>query len=199
MTRSAVSETIEPQTHTNAASPPRAFAQGTGVVLQVVGGILLFSSCCVCSVMGSWDPTMTRSDAMQTYSHNPEVGYTFGQMLQQPGKLGVALHVATCTAGGLGMMVFGLGLQAEKRRSGWGAVVATAATALFLLAAAVLLWTGDGAWAYRIWNLAVLLVVAVLCGFSVVALRQMLRCPPPADLYTVPADYDPKKDMHGGH
>ena len=176
--------------------PPRAFAQGTGVLLQVIGGILFFSSCCVCSAFGSWDPTMTRGQALNAYAEDETPGYTFATMFDQPGQAGVALHVAFSTVGGLGMMVFGLGLQAEKRKSGWGAVIACAATTAVVAVAAVFLWSGDASWGYRLWNLVVMLVTAVLTGFSIAALRQMLRNPPPDDLYTVPHDFDPKKPDH---
>ena len=178
------------------APPVRAFAQGAGVLMQIVGGVLFFGSCCVCSALGAWDPTMSRGEAIRTYAADPTVGYSLRSMLEHPNRAGVALLIAASTVGGLGMLVFGLGLQAEKRRAGWGAAITTWLLAAAMVVAGVLLWSGPGGWGYRIWNAVMLPLTVLLAGFATVALRQMRRHPPPDDLYTVPADYDPKQDTH---
>jgi hypothetical protein len=88
--------------------------------------------------------------------------------------------------GGLALASFGLGLQAERRRSAWGAVVTAAVMLTALLAAGVALWMGGAPWLVRIWHALLLVLIAILAGFSVAALRQILADPPPAGVDVIP-------------
>ena len=96
--------------------------------------------------------------------------------------------------GGLALIVFGLGLQSEKPRSGWGALITSAALLAVLIVAGIALWTGGASAASLLWHAVMSLVVAVLIGFAIVALREMRANPPSGALHMVPHDYDPKKD-----
>ena len=184
---------------------PRAFAQGTGILLQTVGGILFLSSCCVCSSSFLWDPQWSLIQA-QRFLEDQEHGQQQGdgaswfpsQRLGGPAKFGLMLMVMFTTVGGLAMAVFGLGLQAEKPASGWAALVTNGVFLLVLIVAGAALWSGQASPAVRVWHGIVSMVVIVLLGFTITALRQMIAHPPPGDLQVVPADYDPRDDLAEG-
>ncbi len=171
--------------------PPRAFAQGTGLLLQLVGGALFFSTCFVCLTSGIWDPISERrviTDASALPSR-------WESLLSNTGKVGFMLLIMSSTVGGLALMVFGLGLQAEKRRAGWAAFIANLLLAVVLLTAAVLLWIGPASFVARIWASLLTLIVLALLGFTVAALRQIIADPPSGELHTVPHDFDPKRHL----
>jgi hypothetical protein len=178
------------------APPVRAFAQGTGVLLQVAGMILFLHSCCICSAAVQWDKPPTRGqtqrqlDELARDDRQQDVLLTIRRSLDEPGKAGRTLTVVLTTVGGLALAVFGLGLQSDKPRAAWGAVIAAMAWLLALLGTGVLLWWGDSSWTMRLWHAALLLTSAVLVGFTIVALRQVRRHPPPPGLDILPPDFE---------
>ena len=171
--------------------PPRAFAQGTGLLLQVVGAAMFFSSGCVCTTAFLWDPISARPQPQPVASLEPQS--LVERATREPGKWGLMLMVTGSAVGGLALMVFGLGLQSEKPNSGWGALVSNALVLAALVVAGVGLWTGEASVLTRVWHSAELLVVLLLLGFTVRALREMLADPPSGDLHLVPAGEDPKR------
>ncbi len=177
--------------------PPRAFAQGVGVLLQTVGMVLFLSTCCVCSVAGAWDPTMDRAEVLNLIQTDQPVGVTLLGLLDQPGRAGVMLTVMFTTVGGLAMAGFGLGLQAQKPKSGWGAFVTNVLMLSVLIVAGVGLWVGQASWVARVWHALLTVLVAVLTGFAWVALKQMIANPPPADIEVLPKDFEvPSRYKH---
>ena len=172
----------------SAARPslPRAFAQGTGVVLQTVGMILFLSTCCVCSLTSLWDPGASRGETVENFRRGGPGLVTLRTLPQTPAQTGYMLLVMFTTVGGLALASFGLGLQAERRRSAWGALATTGVMLASLLAGGVALWAGGAPWAVRAWHAGLLLVVAALAGFCAAALRQVMADPPPPDVDVVP-------------
>lgn len=166
--------------------PPRAFAQGTGIVLQTAGMLLFLSSCCVCSLTGLWDPVSTPAQTIEQMRSGEPVITTVDRLFTDPARAGYMLHAVGSTVGGLAMAVFGLGLQAERRRAGWGAFISATATYGVLMTAWVCLWLGDAGIATKIWNLTLVFAVIVLVGFAWFALQQVRATPPPADIDVVP-------------
>ena len=186
--------------HDKVGGPPRAFAQGTGILLQTVGGILFLSSCCVCSSAFLWDPqwSLIQAQGFQEQQQGDGESLFPAHRLGEPARFGLMLMVMFTTVGGLAMMVFGLGLQAEKPASGWAALVTNVLFLLILIAAGAALWSGQASWAVRVWHGIVSVVVMVLLGFTITALRQMIAHPPSGDQHVVPADYDPREDLAEG-
>lgn len=107
-------------------------------------------------------------------------------LLRHPARTGLMLTVVTMTMGGLALATFGLGLQADRMRAAWGAVITNIAMALLLFAAGAGLWMGDGSWFARTGHGAVLLTTLLLLGFTFAALKQVRAAPPPVDVDIVP-------------
>lgn len=168
---------------------PRAFAQGTGIVLQTVGVLLLLSTCCICAVSGAWLPTKDRGQVMQEMSL-PQPAPAPTPLWRDPARFSAVVMVFLLAAGGLAMAAFGLGMQSERLAAAWGAVLTCALLLLLTLAAGVALWLGDGHPLPRLWNAAMVLLLAVLTGFSWAGLRQIQRHPPPPYDATLPRDFD---------
>jgi len=160
------------------SSPPRAFAQGVGLLCQTFGVLLFLSSCCVCSLSGAWDQPIIRP---------PQV-VTLGTLLERPDAWAAMLTVFTATLAGLALAAFGLGLQADRRAAPLGTLVTTLTALILLLIAAAALWFDDGTWPMRLWNGLLLLLFATLTPFAFAARRQFCADPPAADVDIVPPD-----------
>ena len=170
--------------------PPRAFAQGTGVLLQTVGVIFFLSTCLVCSLSGLWDPPRSPSEVLpdaQTFVADDQQT-RLRDLIEHPGKTGVMLTVMGTTIGGLAMAVFGLGLQSEQPRAAWGALTATVSLTLVLIVASIGLWVGHASMLTRFWHLLLVMVTLVLVGFCVGALKQVLANPPPHEFNVMPGE-----------
>lgn len=168
---------------------PRRFAQGTGLVLQTFGGLLFLSTCLICFTAFEWDPIQGRS--VQT----AEPISRLESIVHDPARFGFLLMVVTSSVGGLALMVFGLGLQSEKRRAGWAALIANVLQLFLLLSATVLMWTGSASILACLWSALLTVITAILLLFTIAALRQFIAHPPPDTLHTVPHDFDPKRDL----
>lgn len=167
--------------------PPRAFAQGTGVMLQTVGMILFLSSCLICSLSSWWHPMQDRGEVIeQVRTGQTTGGNLLRDIRERPVEAGYAMTVIFSTVGGLGLAVFGLGLQAERRRAGVAAMVTASILLFILLIAGALLWHGGAAWPARILHGLLTFTVAVVALFTWHAMRQVLADPPPADIDIVP-------------
>lgn len=161
---------------------PRAFAQGTGVMLQSVGVLFFVSTCCVCSLSGLWDPALAPAEVLPLlHELDTQQQTRIADMIQQPAKTGVMLTVMGTTVGGLAMAVFGLGLQSEKPRAACAAMITTLLLLLLLLIAGVGLWTGAASMAARLWHLVLFMLTLVMTGFCAAALKQVIANPPPAE------------------
>ncbi|MEX0778016.1 MAG: hypothetical protein WD042_20120 [Phycisphaeraceae bacterium] len=178
------------------APSPRAFAQGVGVLLQTVGMVLCLSTCCICAGYSYAVPTLTRGQVeRQTEQAGDKTQpgdaiYRWRDLTSDPGKAGLTAMVMFTTVGGLALASFGLGLQSEKPRSAWGALISAGLMTIVLLACGVGLWLGHASLLARLWHAGLLVAMLLLVGFSAAAVRQMRRFPPPVDLYTVPRDFD---------
>jgi len=181
---------LAPPEHEPASQAPRAFAQGTGLVLQSVGLVLFLSTCCVCGFAGQWDPVPSHGQILEGYRHAPPQSWSLGNLAEHPSRAGMMLMAMFMTIGGLAMLVFGLGMQSLKRGAALGALVTVTASLVIVAVAGVGLWVGGGAWVARAWHAVVLLVTIGLLPLTAVAWKQMRSNPPPADLYVLPADFD---------
>lgn len=169
--------------------PPRAFAQGTGVVLQTVGMVLFLSTCCVCSTSFLWDPVLPPAEAIEQAARRraPEqgAGWRLSRLVADPGRTSLMLVVMSMTIGGLALASLGLGLQADRRHAAAGAVACVLVLIVVLALAAPGLWR-HGGWPARIWHAILFLAMAVLLPMVAAALRQVRRHPPPTDVDVVP-------------
>ena len=183
-------------THADAPepTPPRAFAQGTGVLLQTIGMVMFLSTCCVCSLAGLWDPMLSRPQIIEQLRQNQPIGVTLADLLDQPAQAGAMLMVMLMTVGGLAMAGFGLGLQSDRPRSA-GAAMATNLLLLAVLAlAGTGIWVGDSSWLMRVWHGLFVVMVLTATGFTWVALREVRASPPPPP---PPAPPLPPSSGHG--
>ena len=177
--------------------PVRAFAQGTGVMLQVVGIILFLVTSCMCVFAKVWDPPISKDAAKETLEKEADPLAALLAIAQQPDRLGKFLTVVISSVAGLSLAVFGLGLQSDKPRAAWGAVTTAIIWLAALLTGGVLLWTGGGTIAMRIWNMLLALLAALVVAFAIAALKQILRHPPPKGLEVLPPDFEiPKGFRH---
>jgi len=176
-----------PSDTSSSAPPPRAFAQGTGVVLQTVGMVFLLATCCVCSMTFLWDPAPPRGAVQNPVPQS--LAESFSAMLADPGRSGLMLTIVALNVGGLSLAVFGLGLQSEKRRAAWGATITIVLLTVALLVAGVGLWWGEATLHARFWHALVMLLTLALWPFIIVALRQVITHPPPADVEVLPPDF----------
>lgn len=149
------------------------------MVLQWVGIVLFLSSCCIGSTAGLWDPVWSRARTWQELEKNPSPDVTLGQLVHDPPKAAVALMVGFVPIGGLALAVFGLGLQADKPRAAWGAVLANTGLFVVLLVAGVALWIAEGPAMLRAWHALLTLLTAALFIFTFKALGQVRADPPP--------------------
>jgi len=167
--------------------PPRAFAQGTGVMLQTVGMVLFLSSCLICSLSSWWHPMQDRGEVIEQVRTGQTTGGNFLRDIRdRPVEAGYAMTVIFSTVGGLGLAVFGLGLQAERRRAGIAAMVTATILMVILILAGALLWRGGAGWPARILHGVLTTTVAIVTMFTWYAMRQVLADPPPVDIDVVP-------------
>ncbi|MCC6580319.1 MAG: phage holin family protein [Phycisphaeraceae bacterium] len=172
--------------------PPRAFAQGVGLLLQTCGVLMFLTTCCLCASSFLWDPIRSPGEAvdqtprdLQRLSQSPRV-IAWRDLASDPGKNGLMLTIVTMTVGGLALASFGLGLQADRAAASLGAMLSAAAMTLVLLAAGAGLWLGEASPATRLGHGVVFALVAILLAFTIGAWRQVRRQPPPADVDVIP-------------
>lgn len=167
-------------------APPRAFAQGTGILLQTVGVLLFLSSCCIFSLTGIWSPVQPDPQTIESIRTNttPEPGLR--GKLREPAAAGYMVTALATSAGGLALAVFGLGLQADRRRASAGAAFSSVTMTLLLLVAGALLWIGGAGVIAKLWNLALLAIAGLLVAFSIAAQRNVRANPPPPNVDIVP-------------
>jgi hypothetical protein len=176
--------------------PPRAFAQGTGVFLQIVGMTLFLTTCCVCSSSGLWDPPMSKDETQEKLDQKQDPVITARRLFADPATAGLSLMVVFSTIGGLALAVFGLGLQSDKPRAAWAAVATAAVWLAILIGAGACLWIGGATVVAKVWNALLLLVATIMLGFTVAALRQVRQHPPPPGLEILPPDFEIPRFRH---
>ncbi len=177
--------------------PPRAFAQGTGVLLQIVGVILFLTTCCVCSSSGLWEDVMTAQQAERKVHEKEDIVITFRKMLDEPGRAGASIMVVFSTVCGLALAGFGLGLQADKPRASIGALVSACAWLFSLILAGVCLWIGQASSFARGVNAGFCVISIIVLCFTVAARREVRANPPPPGLDVLPPDFEiPKYGRH---
>lgn len=119
---------------TDAPPPnPRAFAQATGFVFQIVGMILLCGGCCFGPVVGWFqgEQPAAPADVAAWIRNSPT-----HQLL-------VAACIIANGVAGLALAVFGMGLQQERKSSGTGALIAACVlSAVYVGCAVVAIVTG---------------------------------------------------------
>jgi hypothetical protein len=180
-----------------APTPPRAFAQGVGVVLQGLGVIMALTNCCICSLGGLWDPNLTSHEARQVMADQPEVITDPGSYLRDPVRAAGAATLLLATIGGLGLAAFGLGMQADRPRPAYAALATNLLLAAVFLAAGVALWTADAGWWLRSWHALLTLLALLALPFTIGATVQVVRHPPPPVDETLPPGFDVRDVLAG--
>jgi len=166
--------------------PPRAFAQGAGVVMQTVGAILFFSSCCICLSTGAWEPLAPREQVLSELAHGERPGVSLRTLIDRPAAAGYMLTAVTATVGGLSICVLGLGLQADRRRAALAQLLVTVFVTLILFLGATALWLGGAPLMVRLWNHVLVMVMTLLTIMAFAAYREVVAAPPPADIDIIP-------------
>jgi len=179
-------------TSTDVSTPPspRAMTRGTGLLLQTMGFVLFVSTCCICALAGRWDPVLSREVVLEQQRDGTAFDWSLADLASQPDRAGMMLLAMFMTVGGLAFLVFGLGMQSEKRGSATGAALTTALAILILVVSGTGLWIGGATWAALAWHAVLTVVVLAVAPLVVASWRQMANNPPDPDLYDVPADFD---------
>lgn len=178
-------------------APPRAFAQGLGVVLQAVGGLLFLVNCCVCSLSGLWNPNLTPEQAWHIRATTPEAIDDPAVFLRDPARLSVTVVVLVGTVGGLALATLGLGMQTDRAPAATAAAALATGLAVLFAGATWGLWRGDVPWFFRLWHAGGLLALLVLTPMTWAAWRQVRRHPPPPPDSSVPPGFDVRDVLAG--
>lgn len=164
---------------------PRAFAQASGLVLQVIGVILALGTCCWWSFAGLTDERIRPTS--QPDSLRDIVRASDGSRLWSMSAVCVSF------VGGLALAALGLGLQAEKRRSGAAASAVAGMGALFWFAYFGYALTYGAGIGSLVWSLLMLVAWGLCAVLAVISADELRRNPPPADLGKAPADLKPDR------
>jgi hypothetical protein len=163
----------------NPTPQPRAFARGTGVLLQWLGILLFLSSCCISSTAGIWDPVQSRAQSIkQLQSQNP-VGLTASEIFRDPHKTATALLFGFAPPLALALAVFGLGMQADKPHAPLAAFLTDLLLIIILTASGIAAWNAEHATALRLWQAFLTLLTLPLLVFIWKAWKQVQADPPP--------------------
>jgi hypothetical protein len=165
-----------PQTDQPRTPPPnpRAFAQASGFVFQIVGWSMIAGGCCIGPAIGALlgSSSMIYNSPGQWWHDSPA-----NQRL-------IALNIILLGVAGLALAVLGLGLAQERRGSATGCVVVTGLMAVAWWActiAAGLLDFDFSKIALLLLNVAIALGTAILFVMALTSLRVMRLHPPPPD------------------
>lgn len=156
---------------------PRAFAQGVGLLTQALGAVVLFVTCCLCCGVAfvEGDVWQNRSPAETTQARPQDPS----SLAPPSATVGHAVLLATSAVGGLCLVGFGVGLQADRGRL---PALGSAGTTLAMLAAyafAVLrLVQGNAGFGFIFLGAALALAAAALCALTIPACAQVIRHPP---------------------
>lgn len=107
---------------------PRAFAQGTGVVFQTAGLVLMLAGCCI----GSFFGLVQKADRAALQGDAPRTVFSAWRSFETHQKLAAISVFATCV-GGLGALAAGIGLQWDRFGSARFAAAVTVPLALYHL------------------------------------------------------------------
>lgn len=167
------------------AASPRAFAQATGLILQLVGIVLTLGTCCWWSFTGLTQKKLSPDSQPAS----------LGDIVSAADALQIWSMAAVCVsfAGGLALAAIGLGLQAEKRRSGTIASWTAGAGAAFWFAYFAYALTHSAGIGRMVWIVLMLLAWGLCAVLSVISADELKRNPPPPDLGKAPADLKPDR------
>lgn len=174
-----------PEKLPSSSSSPRAFAQASGLVLQLIGVILALGTCCWWSFAGLTDERIRPTS-------QPD---SLGDIVRAADGSRLWSMSAVCVSfvGGLALAALGLGLQAEKRRSGAAAsAVAGAGTVFWFVYFGYALTHGAGV-GRLLWSVLMFIAWGLCAVLSVISADELKRNPPPADLGKAPADLKPDR------
>jgi hypothetical protein len=157
---------------TESVASPRAFAMGSGLVFQTVGGLLVFAACLIWGISAWTIPKASTPLANW-------IDFFRGENL--PSAL-MTIALLTSFVGGLALLAVGLGLQGERPSSGRAAMITSTLMAACYLVVAIAYAFALG----RIFSALIVFALTVLAfllfmlaGHSSAILR---RFPPPAGL-----------------
>jgi len=164
----------------------RPAAKAAGTVMQTLGMLLFLSSCCVCSFAGSWEGHEISRGVADTEG---VLGLADYIKQENWGKVGMMLNVMFPMAGGFALATFGLGLQADRKGAGLGALLVAIICALIVVLGGMGIWSGESTLFAKVWHGLVSLMMWVLVGLSYVAYKDVRADPPEANVDILPADY----------
>lgn len=157
---------------------PRAFAQAVGMILQAVGATVLFVTCCLCCGVAFFEGPIWQDQpsAQSVTPLDPAGARTAGQ----PPQSGLAVLLTTSSVGGLCLVGFGVGMQADRGRlPAVGAALTTTFMTLAYALAAFRLSQQGAPKGFLLLALAALIGVAILALLALPSMVQVLRHPSP--------------------
>jgi lysylphosphatidylglycerol synthetase-like protein (DUF2156 family) len=170
----------------NPTPPPRAFTQGAGLVLQIVGGTLFLVSffiCCGSSLFSKdW---ATKTDLTHIGWHlasDPADRPTYSA------QKALTISLFASVFFGLALAATGLGMQSEHGRAPVMAVVVSIVAVAFAAVQLIFCWQMQFV-LFAFVAAAMLLVFIGMAGLSIHALKEMRHNPPPAGHDVLPGDY----------
>lgn len=178
------------------STTPRAFAQGTGLMLQVVGMCMFMSSCCVCSMGWLVDPSASPAQVAKLLDDKPTIVDDSRNPFSTPGKTGVVLMIMFTSVGGLALTAFGLGLQTDKPKAAWAATITSLLLVVIFIVAGVCLWRGGVTPVGMTINAVLIVLSVMITGFCIAALKQIRQHPPSGDIEILPPDWEPPRRHH---
>src|SRR4051812_27411414 len=175
--------------------PPRAFTQGVGTVFQFVGVTLflvMMFICCSSSLLSK--EAATHTDLTRIGWHLP------GDAPDHPtysAQLATTLTVMLGVFFGMALAGFGLGFQAQNRKTPLFAVGLSFIAVVFWMVQILLFATVMHSVVLTLSCAALLLLFIGCLVLSIGAMRDMRKDPPPQSFETLPKDYKiPYSHMH---
>ena len=160
---------------------PRAFAQASGAVFQVVGPVLMLSSCCLFSLLG----------LIQEQADQPIGSFRDWLTVATPPQIIGGLDVLFSTIAGMMLLAVGIGLQGDHPSAGRHALIVTTLLAVGWWGSFLGFMLLGGRW----WQILLSLLLAagatllfLLAGTSARVLRMH---PPPPDANVATPDLEP--------
>ncbi|MFG0329287.1 MAG: hypothetical protein ACF8PN_05245 [Phycisphaerales bacterium] len=165
------------------AWPPRAFAQGVGLLLQAIGGVTFFATTCTCCVTAFIGGGMWHS--------GPEsIGPPPAGPTENPVVMAQAAILLVSAVGSLCLVGFGVGIQSDRGRiPAFGAALTTLVMTGVYGVAAFTLFRAGGQWPAFIVATALTMLALGLTLLTTTAMVEVFVHPPPhPGPRTIPAE-----------
>ncbi len=162
---------------------PRAFASATGFVFQIVGMVYILGGCCLWSLAGRFidRPEPARSWWAADGAANQLEGDEPVREASDAVQLASAAAVIGTFIGGLALLAFGIGIQAERLSSArWGTASAASLAAVWIVVVGAWIYSARD-WAGGLWGIVMTVANVVLALLAAESSRVLRGHPPEPD------------------